>query len=404
MLQDRDVEQVLEAGLVEAVQIRIFEDVGGFATSDIKVTLEDDQILRQCAGLIGAQDIHRPEVLNCIQAFDDDPLARHCHSAFGQIDRHDHRQHLRRETHRHRHREQQCLKPIAFGDAVDDEHQRRHYDDETDHQPGKPSDAFVKAGEDSLLGNCVRHLAEGSARASERDNAAADSADNGTTHEANVRKIERRLLGSDMSGGDLLDRHGLTGEGRLVHEKVLRRDQPEVGGDHVPGGQENDIAGHELPYRHVDRVKRRSPCLPTNGSVYQNHPLQLVGSIVGSMFLDEAQRDAQNHHDGDHECGPLVAEEVGHRRKREQKPVQRVDRAADELTEDRMTRPVSDLIRSNRTEPLRHLISREAARSAGKSMQRLVGGKPSNLNQSLPACGQPFNSSRRQLASTLRRK
>jgi len=39
VLQYRDVEQVLEAGLVKAVQVSIFEDVVGFAASDIKVTL-----------------------------------------------------------------------------------------------------------------------------------------------------------------------------------------------------------------------------------------------------------------------------------------------------------------------------------------------------------------------------
>ena len=74
MLQDRDVEQVLEAGLVEAVQIGVFEDAVGIAAPDIEVALEDDPVLRQRAGLVRAQHVHGPEVLDRIEALDDDLL------------------------------------------------------------------------------------------------------------------------------------------------------------------------------------------------------------------------------------------------------------------------------------------------------------------------------------------
>ena len=149
-----------------------------------------------------------------------------------------------------------------------------------------------------------------------------------------------------MGGSDLLERHRLAGECRLVEEEILRRDQPEIGGNHVTRRQQDDIAGYKLLDRHVNVVMRLGTCLPAHGRVYRHHPLQLVGGIVGAMFLDEAQRDAQNHHDGDHDRGPLVAQEVGRGRKREQKQVQRVDRAADELAENCMSRLVSDLIQS----------------------------------------------------------
>jgi len=71
--------------------------------------------------------------------------------------------------------------------------------------------------------------------------------------------------------------------------------------------------------RHVDVIMRLGTRLSAHGRVYRHHPLQLVGGIVGAMFLDEAQRDAQNHHDGDHDRGTLVAQKVGRRREREQK-------------------------------------------------------------------------------------
>ena len=149
-----------------------------------------------------------------------------------------------------------------------------------------------------------------------------------------------------MGSSDFLEWHRLAGECRLVEKEILRRDQPEVGGNHVASRQQDNIAGHELLDRQVDVIMRLGTCLPAHGRGYRHHPLQLVGGIVGAMFLDEAQRDAQNHHNGDHDRGPLVAQEVGRGREREQKQIQRIDRAADELAENCMARLVSDLIQS----------------------------------------------------------
>ena len=124
---------------------------------------------------------------------------------------------------------------------------------------------------------------------------------------------------TDVGGSELLERHRLAGERRLVNEEVLRRDQPEIGGDHVARRQQDDIAGHELLNRHINMIVSLATRLPTHGRSYRHHPLQLIGGIVGTMFLNEAQRDTQYHHDGNHDRGTLVAQEVGRSREREQK-------------------------------------------------------------------------------------
>ena len=64
MLQDGDVEQVLETRLVETIQIGVFEDARRFVAPDIKAALENDAILRERAGFVRAQHVHRPEVLD----------------------------------------------------------------------------------------------------------------------------------------------------------------------------------------------------------------------------------------------------------------------------------------------------------------------------------------------------
>ena len=63
------------------------------------MSLEDDPILRQRAGLVGTQYIHGAEILNGIEAFDDNLGARHGGGALGQVDGYDHGQHFRRKSH-----------------------------------------------------------------------------------------------------------------------------------------------------------------------------------------------------------------------------------------------------------------------------------------------------------------
>ena len=271
--------------------------------------------------------------------------ARHRHRALGQIDRHDHGQHLWREPHRHGDREQQCLEPIALGQAVDHEHERGHDQDETEHHPGKPGDALVEAREHALLGNCARHLAEGGPRAGEHDDTAADAADDSTAHEADVGEIKRRLRGAGV-GRQRIFSSGIASP--VSVDWLMKRSFAEISlrsaGIMSPADSRTMSPGTSCSIGTSTWSCAVGTYLPAHGRGYRHHPLQLVGSIVGAMFLDEAQRDAQNHHDGDHDRGPLIAQEVGRRRKREQEQVQRVDRAADELAEDRVARLVSDLI------------------------------------------------------------
>ena len=53
MLEHGDVEQVLEAGLVKAVQIRVFEDAHGIIAANIEMALQDDAVLRHLYTRLG---------------------------------------------------------------------------------------------------------------------------------------------------------------------------------------------------------------------------------------------------------------------------------------------------------------------------------------------------------------
>ena len=173
-----------------------------------------------------------------------------------------------------------------------------------------------------------------------------------------------------MGRSEFLKRHCFASEGRLVDEEILGRNQPEVGGDHVSGRQQNDVARHKSIDRNIDVV---GTSLSAHRSGYRYHLLQFVGSIVRPILLKEAQGDAQDYHNRDHDRRTLIAEEIGCRRQRQQQDIQRIDRARSKLAENRMTRLPSDPIGSNGAELLLDLARREAHRRAGQPLQRIVG-------------------------------
>ena len=96
VLEHRAIEQAAEPRLVRAVQVGEREHRLIVFAHHVEVALEDDAVLRQRARLVGAEHVHRAEILNGIEAFDDRLVARHDHRALGQVRGDDHRQHLGR--------------------------------------------------------------------------------------------------------------------------------------------------------------------------------------------------------------------------------------------------------------------------------------------------------------------
>ena len=100
-IQNRPVEQILEAGLEVADQVTVQQHLVGFAPRYVAVPHEDDTILSERAGLVRAQYVHAPEVLNGVEPLDDHFLAAHGERAIGEADGDDHGQHLGSQAHGH---------------------------------------------------------------------------------------------------------------------------------------------------------------------------------------------------------------------------------------------------------------------------------------------------------------
>ena len=159
-IQDRPVQQILEARLEVANEVAIQKHFLGFLPGDVAMPLQDDAILGERAGLVGAQHVHAPEVLNGVQPLDDHLLAAHGERTLGEADRDDHGQHLGGEAHGHGHGEEKGAFPIVLGEPVDEEHQRNHHRHEPDHEPGEAAEALIEAGGWRLFRDRAGHTAE----------------------------------------------------------------------------------------------------------------------------------------------------------------------------------------------------------------------------------------------------
>ena len=192
----------------------------------------------------------------------------------------------------------------------------------------------------------------------------------------------------------LLKRHCLPGQRRLVDEEILCRNQSHVGGDHVAGRQQHDVARARAARsalrsalaRSRQPAGARSRCSAPSAAA-RRQPRRAV-------LLKETERDAEEHHDGDHDRGPLIADEVGRRRERQQQPVQRVDRAADRSRRRSCGALVCATRWADRAQPLLDLIRSETFRSSVKTVQRFLWRKASDLTEANPARGQSFGCGR----------
>ena len=212
---------------------------------------ENDLVLGQGAGLVGAQDIHRPEVLDRVEALDDHPLTRHRDGALGQIDGHDHRQHLGCQPDRDGERKHQRLQPVALGHSIDDKDARHHDRHEADHQPGKAGDALVEAGLRALPYQHPGELAEIGPGAGLDNDSGSRAAQHIAAHEADIRQVGRRAAAALNRRRRFLDRHRLPGKRCLVQEQIFRGEHTQICRDHVAGGKPHDIAGNELLDRNL---------------------------------------------------------------------------------------------------------------------------------------------------------
>ncbi len=312
-VDDRIVDEVLHAGGEVAVEEGVAQHARVLAAVDVQVALEHDSVLGEGAGLVGAEHVDRAEVLDCVEALDDHVVMGKIDGALAQAGGHEHREHLGREAHRHREREEQCGYPVALRYAGGEKHHGEHDDHEAHEQLGRGADARVEGGLALAACERARRLAEHRAGARGHHDAARVAGDHGRAHEGEVGEVgERDVVNAGASvceAGPLLHRLGLAGERRLAHKEVARGKDAQVGRHDVPGREMDDIADDDL----VDGglVAAVSVALDLGGGF--DHLGQGLGGHRALLVLDKAQHSRDEHHDADDQRRGEVA--LGTRRK-----------------------------------------------------------------------------------------
>ena len=205
--ENRTVQKVLQTGLVVAVHVGVPEDVLALPARHIDVLLQNNTVLGERAGLVGAEDVDRTEVLDRVELLHDHLLARHGQSPLGEVHRHHHRKHLGGQAEGNSETEHEGSRPVMLRDADDQEDDANHHDHEAHHQPGEPRDAAVEAGEDRGAPELLRNRSEVGAQTRVDDNGLRRTADHIASLEDGVRHLDDCRRGLSGRLGVLLDRH-----------------------------------------------------------------------------------------------------------------------------------------------------------------------------------------------------
>mmetsp|Transcript_37512 Transcript_37512/g.87390 ORF Transcript_37512/g.87390 Transcript_37512/m.87390 type:complete len:432 (-) Transcript_37512:1781-3076(-) len=333
VLQHGFVEQIAQAGLEMTVEPCKLQHAFGLIAVHVQMALEDDAVLGEGAGLVGAQHVHGAQVLDRVQALDDHLDARHRQGTLGQIDGHDHRQHLGRQPDGHGQRKQQRFQPVLLVETVDQEHQRHHHADQAQHQANKAVHAMLEGSAFLLRDHLVRQRTEEGAATGPHDHPGAETAHDIGPHEADVGHVERVVHWLAPGLGELLRRHGLAGQGGLVDEQVLGFDQPQIRRHDIACRQANHIPGHQALQGQVGEAAIVQ-ITPSHACAGLDHRAQTRSGRVRAMLLHERSGDGQHHHRQHHGAGARIAEQKGCYGEAHQQGIQRVCRPAPEFAPD----------------------------------------------------------------------
>ena len=98
MGKNRVIQQVAQPRLVVAVHVGVSQDVLALSAGHIDIFLQDHAVLGQSAGLVRAENVDRPEVLDRVEFLHDHLFAGHGQRSLGEVHRHHHREHFRRHA------------------------------------------------------------------------------------------------------------------------------------------------------------------------------------------------------------------------------------------------------------------------------------------------------------------
>ncbi len=118
-----------------------------------------------------------------------------------------------------------------------------------------------------------------------------------------------RPVASGSGATRLRHRHRFAGERRLGHLQLGLLDQARIGRHRVAGGQQHDVAGHQLARR-----EHLLAAVAQHAHLQRGQPAQRGHRALGAAFLEAAdQRVDQHHRQDDHRVAVVAQRHRQHR-------------------------------------------------------------------------------------------
>ena len=198
---------------------------------------ERELVLRQGAGLVGAEHVDAGEFLDGDEARDDRLEPRETLGAHRHRDRQDGRQRDRDRRDGEDQREEQRLDQRIAAKERDDQDQRHEADRAEDEEVADAQDRALEMRDGAGALDKARGLAEIGVHAGRGDHGLhlAELGDR-----AGIRRIAHLLV----------DRQRLPGQRRLIDAQIVALDEAHVGRDDVAEADQDDVARDEFARRH----------------------------------------------------------------------------------------------------------------------------------------------------------
>jgi hypothetical protein len=107
-------------------------------------------------------------------------------------------------------------------------------------------------------------------------------------HEDGVVPLGQRRVGRHP-GGRFLGRQALAGQRGFVGREGVRLGDAGIGGDHVPGLEQEQVTGHHLRRRHLLR-----PAIAPDARAGRGHGSERQDRLLGAIFLEEPDQRVEN--------------------------------------------------------------------------------------------------------------
>ena len=305
--QNRFIHQILQSRLEKTVEISMTQNTLLHIPAAIRIDilLQHNLVASQRTRLIGTKNIHRPKILDCIQILHNRLFLRHRHCPLRQIGSHNHRQHLRSQSHSHRNRKDKRFQPVALRQSVYQEHKRNHYQHETNQQEAHLTDTPVESRSCPVSRNALRNRTQIRIVSRTKDNSGSRTTHHIRSHETNVVQFHHTALAIFilLILRTFLNRVRLSRQRRLTDKQVLCLNDTDIRRNHVSRSNHHHIPRNQ--FRNADFLILLTR--PSHVTSICHHFQQRLARHIRLPLLTETKNRTHNHHCRDnHDCRPIL--------------------------------------------------------------------------------------------------